>query len=198
MGQCQGTHLFSAECNTWQLASLKWRYMQEKMLWAAYFLAVATNIRHHEGLGPPSLWPPQHSTMVETLKSVGHLTSYTVHPSGRPCTWFDQPAPVPSFSFKHVLVCGHCTACRMCWDLILARIASSVPIRSVRNISMAVIRLQQASEYHSNESVRWSSVCLAQKTITLGLCVLHVNDAVSWPTETAVLTNTCCCRVLNL
>lgn len=64
----------------------------------------------------------------------------------------------------------------------MARIASSVAIRSVCNTSMAVIKLQLASEYHSDEchmKGTVSSVCLVQKTVALGPCVLHVNDALS-------------------
>jgi hypothetical protein len=127
MGQCHGTHLFSAECNTWQLASLKWWYMQDKMLWAAFFLAVATNIRYHEGLEPPLLWPPGVWPWQKAWKAWCHLSSCNVHHSGRPWTRFDHAAPVPSFNHKH----GHCTACRMCWDLILVWITSGVAIHSV-------------------------------------------------------------------
>jgi len=121
----------------WIFSSCHHKHQTSQVSWATFIMA------------------NRHLTLAETLRSVGHLSSCNVHPGGGPWTTYNHAVPVPSFSYNHILACDHCNACRMCWDRIFARITSSVAIRPVCNTSMAASMLQQASEYHCNESVRW-------------------------------------------
>jgi hypothetical protein len=73
----------------------------------------------------------KHLILAETLRSVGHLSSCKFDPIGSPWARFEHAASLSSFNYEHAPACGHCTACRIIWDAILARNTSTAAIHSI-------------------------------------------------------------------
>ena len=152
MGQCHGIQSFSADYKRWQLANPRWWCMQDKTLWAAFY----SSCRHKHQISWRSwssfIMAPRHMTLAETLRSVGHVSTCTVHPSGRPWTRFDHAAQLllSPMSMSLPVATALPAECAK-----IGQIASSAAIHSICNTSMAASMPQQASGSHSNGSVRW-------------------------------------------